>query len=93
MKSDKVFKDVVNQHECAKRVFREGYSFSTKQQDILRSLEMALRKQQSEQLADQNKVAALNKKIDKRQTLIDWRDCQLEIAKSVTELDIDYDRE
>jgi len=92
MNIDKVFKDVVNQHECAKRVFKESYSFSTKQQDILHGVEMVLRKHQSEQLTDQNKMAALSKKIDKRQTVIDDLTKQLEIVKSVTELDIGNDR-
>lgn len=88
MKSDKVFKDVINQHECAMRMFKDGYSFKTKQNDILYYLEASIRKHQSEQLSDENKVAALNKKIDKRQVLIDSLTSQLEISKSVTEEDI-----
>lgn len=93
MKNDKIFKDVVNQHECAMRIFKEGYSFKVKQEDILFYLRQVLSKHQSEQLADQNKVAALNKKIAKRQNTIDVLIEQLEITKSVTELDIGNDRE
>lgn len=93
MNTDKIFKDLINQHECAASLFKSGYSFDTKQRDILFHLEITLRKHRSEQLAEENKVAALNKKIDKRQTLIDSLASQLEIAKSITELDINYDRE
>lgn len=93
MKSDKVFNDVVRQHEAAVRMFKGGYSFDTKQRDILFHLEMSVRKHQSEQLADQNKVAALNKKIEKRQILIDELNTQLETSNMVTEEDITNDRE
>lgn len=93
MKSDKIFKGVVSQHECAIGLFKDGYSFDTKQKDILFHLEIALRKHQSEQLSDQNKVAVLNKKIDKRQVLIDDLINQLEISRDVTEGDIADARE
>lgn len=93
MKIDKVFKDVVNQHECAIRIFKDRYSFKVKQEDILFYIQASLTKYKGEQLTDQNKVTALNKKIDKRQTVIDDLTKQLEIAKSVTELDIGNDRE
>lgn len=93
MRSDKVFKGVVNQHECAMRIFKDMYSFKVKQDDILFYLRYTLSKHQSEQLADQNKVEALNKKIDKRQITIDKLTSELEIARSVTDLDINYDRE
>lgn len=93
MKIDKIFDDLINQHECAVRLFKGSYSFNTKQRDILFHLETAIRKYQSEQLADRNKVDTLNKKIDKRQVLIDSLTSQLEIAESITELDINYDRE
>jgi len=93
MNREKIFKDIVNQHECAMRLFKDGYSFDTKQHDILFYIETSLRKYQAEQLADQNRVVALNKKMDKRQILIEGLISQLEISKSVTELDIGYDRE
>lgn len=93
MNSDKILKDMINQHACAMRMFKEGYSFDTKQQNILFYLETALRKYQAEQLVDQNKMVTLNKKMDKRQILIEELINQLEISKSVTELDIGYDRE
>lgn len=91
--TDKIFKDVVNQHECAKRGFKDGYCFETKQKDILFHIDYALRKHQSEQLADQNRVAILNKKMSKRQTLIENLITQLEVSASVTESDVGYDRE
>ena len=93
MSDNKILKDVINQHESAMRVFKGCYSFDTKQKDILFYLETSLRKYQAEQLADQNKVAALSKKIDKRQVTIESLLNQLEITKSVTELDIGNDRE
>lgn len=93
MNTDKILMDLINQHESAVRLFKSSYSFDTKQKDILFHLEMALRKHRSEQLTDQNKVATLNKKMDKRQTVIDNITSQLEISKSLTELDINYDRE
>lgn len=93
MNIDKIFDDLINQHECAVRLFKGSYSFNTKQRDILFHLETAIRKYQSEQLADRNKVSTLNKKIDKRQVLIDSLTSQLEIAKSITELDIVNGRE
>lgn len=93
MNSDKIFKGVVNEHECALRMFKEAYSFDIKQQNILFYLETTLRKYQAEQLVDQNKMTALNKKIDKRQILIEGLIHKLEISKGVTELDIFNDRE
>lgn len=91
--TDKIFKGVVNQHECAKRVFKDGYCFETKQKDVLFHIDYALRKHQSEQLADQNRVATLNKKMSKRQILIENLITQLEVSASVTELDVGYARE
>lgn len=85
---DKIFKGVVNQHECALRIFKGGYSFKVKQDDILFYMTYNLSKHQSEQLADQAKVAQLNKKIAKQQVKIESLLNQLEIAQSVTELDI-----
>lgn len=92
MNYDKVFNDVVNQHEAAMRTFKSGYSFDTKQKDILFNLEISIRKYQAEQLVDQNKVDALNKKISKRQTLIEDMSIQLEISKSVKQEDMTNDR-
>lgn len=88
MNYDKVFNDAVNQHKAAMRKFTSGYSFDTKQKDILFNLEISIRKYQSEQLADQNKIDALNKKIYKRQTIIEDMSIQLEISKSVKLEDI-----
>lgn len=93
MGKDEVIKDVINQHECAMKLFKDGYSFDTKQKDIVFYITTSLRKHQSEQLSDQNKVDILNKKIDKRQILIDDLINRLEISKSVTEMDVVNDRE
>lgn len=86
--SSKVFKAVVDQHQCAMRIFKENYKFETKQSDIVFYLDYSLRNKQSEQLADENRVATLNKKIAKRQILIDKLTEELEITKSVTKEDV-----
>lgn len=88
MKDEEIFQRVVSEHEGALMKFKDSYRFKVKQNDILYYLEAPLRKYLSEQLSDQNQVAALNKKIDKRQIKIDLLTNQLEISKSVTEEDI-----
>lgn len=88
-----IYKDVTNQHECAKRIFKDCYSFDIKQKDILFEVENTLRKYQAEQLVDQNKVAALNKKMDKRQVVIDNLLNRLEITKNLTEDEINKTNE
>ena len=93
MKDEEIFQRVVREHQGAMRMFKDRYRFKAKQDDILFYLGSTLRKHQSEQLSDQKKVEALNKKIAKRQPIIDQLANQLEITKSVTESDIGYGRE
>jgi hypothetical protein len=75
------------------RMFKDSYRFKVKQDDILFYVRNSLSKYQAEQIADQKKVDSLNKKIAKRQPIIDQLANQLEITKSVTEEDINNDRE
>lgn len=88
MSKDKIFKEVVNQHHSAKRGFKESYCFNTKHNDIIFRMECTLRKHQSEQLSDQNKLAMLTKKINKRQEAIDKMQEHLEVANTITESDV-----
>lgn len=93
MKDEEIFQRVVREHEGAMRMFKDRYRFKVKQDDILFYVGNSLGKHQAEQIADQRMVESLNKKIAKRQPIIDQLANQLEITKSVTELDINNDRE
>lgn len=86
--SKKILNEILDQHKSALRGFKEHYCFETKQKDILFRLECSLRKCLSEQLADQNRVAALTKKMEKRQKEIDKWNAYLEVTKTVTKEDV-----
>lgn len=88
MKDEEIFQRVVREHEGAMRMFKDRYRFKAKQDDILFYVGSSLSKHQAEQIADQKKVDSLNKKIAKRQPIIEKLINQLEITKSVTEEDI-----
>lgn len=88
MKDEEIFQRVVREHEGAMRMFKDSYRFKVKQDDIVFYVGSSLSKHQAEQIADQKKVDSLNKKIAKRQPIIDQLINQLEITKSVTEEDI-----
>lgn len=88
MKDEEIFQRIVREHEGAMRMFKERYRFKAKQDDILFYVRNSLSRHQAEQIADQKKVDSLNKKIAKRQPIIDQLTNQLEITKSVTEEDV-----
>lgn len=88
MKDEEIFQSVVREHEGAVRMFKDSYRFKVKQDDIVYYVRSSLNKHQAGQISDQMKVDALNKKIAKRQPIIDQLTNQLEITKSVTEEDI-----
>lgn len=93
MKDEEIFQRVVREHEGAMMMFKDRYRFKVKQDDILFYVRNSLSRHQAEQISDQKMVESLNKKIAKRQPIMDQLTNQLEITKSVTELDIGNDRE
>ena len=90
-----IFENVVNQHRGAKRLFRERYSFKTKQWDIIFYIKNAIDFSEKKKSQALRKISKLQKEIQVLEDSVkdygvrlDGLKRELSVSESVTEDDI-----